>query len=623
MNTFKKAEDQNKTESEQFRIVRGKNGLKGLTNYSGKLVVDFRFRFFDEFECGRAKVILGTGDNTKRGYLSLDGNVTRLNKPYSEVYSFSEDLAIVHRFYGFDKQLYGFIDNHLNEVIPVKFYGARSFKSGLAAVCNDKYMWGFIDVKGNLVIPFKYDEVGDFIDGLAYVKIGDHPKYKCGFVNINGEEVIPLIYDNAKSFSEGLSTVEKINDKGYSLYGYTDTKGNFKISLQFQEANSFSEGIAAVSLNSYNYFLIDKEGKQISQEFKCRWISSFKNGFAKIDISNGEESKQGIIDKRGKIILEPKYSRIWDEDGDCFIAEESYKCNLFDKHGNKLTPNYYDEIFSFVEGFAVVRKYPFIYGLINKKGEEIVPCIYEDIAEFRDGIAAVKLNGKWGYINKDGLISRIEYDDICLYNNDDGIFSISHYNKILELLEYFPKNLRFFEEDIGYVKKDSKYGIVDLNGIEIAPCIYEFFRPSTKVEGNNLIGFKRNGRYGFLNTRGREICDPIYSNILNFSDGLAACCKDGKWGFINEIGDVIIPFKYFCVGSFNFGLASVDIDNLWGYINKLDIVVIKPQFLVAEAFSIRNSNGDILAKVQKWDGKSSCNDGYLIDKKGKLVEKIY
>ena len=34
---------------------------------------------------------------------------------------------------------------------------------------------------------------------------------------------------------------------------------------------------------------------------------------------------------------------------------------------------------------------------------EVIPCKYDKVAPFDEGLAQVKLNEKWGYVNKSGV----------------------------------------------------------------------------------------------------------------------------------------------------------------------------------------------------------------------------
>ena len=82
--------------------------------------------------------------------------------------------------------------------------------------------------------------------------------------------------------------------------------------------------------------------------------------------------------------------------------------------------------------------------------------------------------------------------------------------------------------------------------------------------------------------------------LLTFREGLIAAKKDGKWGFINKKGKAVIDFKYDEVKNFDEnGLAAVAIKEenddgeeelLWGYINKKGDTVVKCKYSSAAHF---------------------------------------
>ena len=54
------------------------------------------------------------------------------------------------------------------------------------------------------------------------------------------------------------------------------------------------------------------------------------------------------------------------------------------------------------------------YGFINKDGEEIIPCKYEDADAFSDGLAKVKSAEGWGFVNENGEeIIPCKYEEAC------------------------------------------------------------------------------------------------------------------------------------------------------------------------------------------------------------------
>ncbi len=53
------------------------------------------------------------------------------------------------------------------------------------------------------------------------------------------------------------------------------------------------------------------------------------------------------------------------------------------------------------------------YGFIDKNGDFVIKPKFDDAWYFREGLAAVELNGKYGFIDKSGkIIAKPEFDDI-------------------------------------------------------------------------------------------------------------------------------------------------------------------------------------------------------------------
>jgi len=71
-------------------------------------------------------------------------------------------------------------------------------------------------------------------------------------------------------------------------------------------------------------------------------------------------------------------------------------------------------------------------------------------------------------------------------------------------------------------------------------------------------------KWGFMDESGKEVIPCIYSDVLNFSEGLAAVRignENAKWGFVDKNGYEIVACKYDVVESFLGGLAKVRIEN--------------------------------------------------------------
>jgi serine/threonine protein kinase/outer membrane protein OmpA-like peptidoglycan-associated protein len=94
------------------------------------------------------------------------------------------------------------------------------------------------------------------------------------------------------------------------------------------------------------------------------------------------------------------------------------KAGLINDNGKVIVPLGEHNFSDYAEGLYVY----YVYG-VNKKagfidslGDIKIPLKYEDAKSFRSGLAAVKLNGKWGLIDKkETVVTEFIYDDISGY----------------------------------------------------------------------------------------------------------------------------------------------------------------------------------------------------------------
>jgi basic membrane lipoprotein Med (substrate-binding protein (PBP1-ABC) superfamily) len=106
------------------------------------------------------------------------------------------------------------------------------------------------------------------------------------------------------------------------------------------------------------------------------------------------------------------------------------------------------------------------------------------------------------------------------------------------------------------------------------PPTYDFAHPF--FENHAFVGMAEDRRYahpkwGFIDTMGKQIVEFKYSQVKDFSEGLAAVkTQDGKWGFIDYKDNMVIPNIYDDIYSFKNGLAwaTIKSDKKYGFINK-------------------------------------------------------
>lgn len=179
-------------------------------------------------------------------------------------------------------------------------------------------------------------------------------------------------------------------------------------------------------------------------------------------------------------------------------------------------------------------------------------------------IPFLKLNKKYILVNTSNSIAlnNSEFDNIVTFDN--GSFFITEKNK--------------------------KYGILNKEGKELSPNIFE----NDFISFNEgLASVKQNGQWGFIDSSGNLIIKPTYESVTNFHEGLAPVKRNGKWGFINNREENIIPFKFDFVYGFNDGISLVRLNDKYGFINKNGNFTINPIYDYAEEFE----NG--IQKLQK------------------------
>lgn len=151
---------------------------------------------------------------------------------------------------------------------------------------------------------------------------------------------------------------------------------------------------------------------------------------------------------------------------------------------------------------------------------------------------------------------------------------------------YIYTHAQSFENGLAMVAGDNgKWFFINKNGEAVTQAVYDNWFPNWS-EG--LKAVKRNGKYGFIDTSGKEIipCN-LSGSVGEFHEGLAKIVNpDWSAGYIDMTGRIVIPCIYGSEASdFSDGLAAVRKGNSFIYINKAGRQTINKSFFRANAFS--------------------------------------
>lgn len=128
----------------------------------------------------------------------------------------------------------------------------------------------------------------------------------------------------------------------------------------------------------------------------------------------------------------------------------------------------------------------------------------------------------------------------------------------------------FQTENIFLVFTGEKFGLINEDGIELAPFIYDFAYPFNE----NLACVMKNGKYGFIDKDGKETIPFVFDKANSFSEGLAYFETGDTYGFINKMGKEVFRLDCDSISSFKEGRAFISIDGKYGFIDKSGKVII-------------------------------------------------
>ena len=414
-----------------------------------------------------------------------------------------------------------------------------------------------------------------------------------GLVDKDGQVVFPFKYEQIKPFDiRGHTIIKEYEGKA----GVVDIYGNIIVPLKYDKIITlFSEGLARVCIDG-KFGCVNDVGEEIVPvvyDSISAW-GEYLGGTALVS----QNGKYGVVDKNGKVIIQLKYkneseaierNKKLDKSKIQNIIHNKKKELIRDKeirgiypYDHEITvPSDYFKIGSFDHGYVIVV-YKCKYGLINTKCELIIPAKYDLLTYVYPGVIRACINGKMGLIDEDG-------DEIAPFIYD----YINNGTTLGELLS---------------VCRNGKTGFINLLGQEIIPAIYDIipnhfvcyynaeqthefldktFPQYTELVSNKIIYNKYTNSYDTL-------CNSFENRNLSYFfhsrlGTLLTLSLKGKIGVLNQKGETIIPFEYDYIGPYPYYdyLILVGKDGFWGFVDEDFNTVISFSYSNVEVISYR------------------------------------
>ncbi len=245
--------------------------------------------------------------------------------------------------------------------------------------------WCFFNKKGHYVFELNADEVCSFDKyGFARVKIDG----KWGFIDTAGKYTIEPIIELLSTSDNNCYLSVMIDGK----WGVVDSTRRIVVQPQFEDVDCYmleNFGLAPAKING-KWGYVNAKGKWIIKP-KFDWAYKFYNSYTTIKLNE----RQGIINKKGKYYLfpsEPAFDDIEERDFDHLPYARISKRNkynydkigLVDKKGNILIEPKFAKI-KFFKGVILAKEaYNGKWGIIDKRGNWIQKPIFIEIGNEYD-----------------------------------------------------------------------------------------------------------------------------------------------------------------------------------------------------------------------------------------------
>lgn len=417
--------------------------------------------------CDSDQMLYRIVESNKVGYIDSEGNIV-IPPQYDNAGEFHNGLALVVENVRFDSSS-SESGSPFNTNVSIR-YGYINKRNKFVIPPILVYQVDFSEISQESLFSFLEDKLRFSQSGLAIYQ--DNQK-RLGYINKKGAVAIDPQFADAKIFSEGKAPVKKLSRQGSSninnedssgLWGCIDEKGNVVLDYKYISMDNYRRDRTFAVLSSAFNQSLDSDGTMLPDE----------NGGVVIKHEKKTEQGEGttytwrtyLLDERGFIKSGPlsqmyEYHNYSNDDIACAIPNRigsmlGLSPFFLDHSGNEIRPgrdedesnlNYllgrahnlqllpsdfhFISCTRFDEGYAAIQLENGAWTYINDYliicGKDANNYLYEDAYPFSEGLAAVKLDGKYGFIDHDfNLVIPCKYDEV---NSFEGGLALVYLNQ--------------------------------------------------------------------------------------------------------------------------------------------------------------------------------------------------
>lgn len=622
------------------------NGKMGIKNESGEVILPASFEALGWSDGSFSVIGQVTGYRSKNqwGLLNLKKEFLTRAEYDQLLYTGGDRIVVSKKTNPFTTKL-GCINLDGKLTIPFHYDGIKI--NGLRAVVfnknGSKYEYGLIDLADKGILPVKYKSI-ESLGTLRYaVQNFDN---KIALFTEQGIKLTDFTIDSLSTFQKGWSII-------YQDYkqGLLTREGEIKAEPKFREVKIADDGNVSVrTFDSWktvdtsgkeqdlieadalvqdgNNYRIIKSGKVglLDKDFKVKIIPRYDylGNFVLGKAVAKKENKYGVIRLDNSVIMPFLFDSLV-VDGRLIRVKDktagTISWSLFDTVGVRKSAHYYDFIDQYNGRFfpVVIRGYS---GGMNVYGKEIIHCVYDSILQAKGDRVAVKFKKQYGIISmaENWLLTPQQFP-VSLVNNElylEKQPAVTFLKNLNGETIYFTSNkLEVKENLLIETLPDGSEQKVDFQGRIASPAVTIVDAEKVFPESEGMRGIRRDGKYGFIDSRGRLRVANRYEGIGQFKEGLAPIRILGKWGYVNPLDKIIINPSYETAGEFSNGAAIVKRNGKFGLLDKEGKVILPLRY-----DEVKRDTNKFILTADKLRGLADEKGNVLIEPRFDLLEVI-
>ncbi len=426
------------------------------------------------------KSVLTYKENGKYGLINLEGK--QITKPvYDEISSinYKEGTFLVKQ-----NELEGIINMKGKVIIKCEYesvtsdnyYSENGNKKQAGFIVSKKtedgYRYGYANYRGTIILNPIYTQL-ERVTEIANEKGVYFIAFKNGQAGLlkNNKEILNYEYEDIQYNVLGSIFVTKRNGK----YGAVNQEGTTVLYPEYD--NVYTGGMYLNALKDKDIFIFDLNGNKIETNEVSKTKTENANYYITIDKSN----KYKVVDSKDNIIIDKDYTYIEYLPGDYFIVERDSKSGIIDSNGKSVIELKYDSISRINETDILQMEKNKNIALYNLNMKEIVSMDNAIVKEVKDEKAYILLysDTDFKYLDKKGniLTSQNLFENNSLFaKNINGKWGFVDKDGNLKVQNDYELVTDFNKYGFAGIKKDGKWGSINQNGEVVQEPTYDLKR---------------------------------------------------------------------------------------------------------------------------------------------------